>query len=98
MDFIVDLPQSNSFDSIRMVVNRLTKMVDFIPCNKPIIGEKTIKLFLDHVFRYHGLLENMVFYRGRQFASKFWKRLFELLNVKVKLPSTFHPKINGQME
>jgi len=81
-----------------MVVDRLTKMADFIPCNKSIIGEKTIKLFLDHVFRYHGLLENIVFYCGRQFASKFWKRLFELLNVKVKLPSTFHPKINGQME
>jgi hypothetical protein len=91
MDFIMDFPWSNSFVSILVVVNRFTKMVHFIPCNKSIIVKKTTKLFLDHVFCYHGLLENNIFYRGPQFAYKFWNWLFKLLNVKVKLSSTFHP-------
>jgi len=60
MDFIMDFPQFNSFDSILAVVDYLMKMVHFIPCNKSITGEKTTKLFLDHVFHYHGLLENIV--------------------------------------
>jgi hypothetical protein len=60
MDFIMDLPRSNSFESILVVVNRFMKMVYFIPCNKSIVGEKTIKLFLDHVFRYHGLPEDII--------------------------------------
>jgi hypothetical protein len=47
------------------------KMTHFIPCNKSIIGEKTAKLFIDHVFRYHGLPEDIVFGHGPQFASKF---------------------------
>jgi hypothetical protein len=73
-------------------------MVHFTPCNKSITGEKTTKLFLDHVFHYHGLLENIVFNFGPQFAPKFWKQLFELLGVKVKLSLTFHSHIDGQSE
>ncbi len=85
MDFIMDLPRSNSFESILVVVDCFMKMVHFIPCNKSIVGEKIIILFLDHVFRYHGFLEDIISDHRPQFASKFWEWLFELLGVKVKL-------------
>ncbi len=91
MDFIVDLPRSTSFDSILGVVDCLMKMVHFIPCNKSIIGKKTVKLFLDHVFCYHGFPKDIISDCGPQFTSKFWKWLFEQLNVKVKLSLAFHP-------
>jgi hypothetical protein len=54
-----------------VMVDCLTNMVNFIPCTKTIIGGKTTKLFLDHVFQYHGLLENIIFNHGLQFVSKF---------------------------
>ena len=41
MDFIVDLPPSKGFDSIFVVVDRLTKMAYFVPCNKTVTGEET---------------------------------------------------------
>jgi hypothetical protein len=44
-----------------VVVGHLTKMVHFIPCNKLIIGKKTIKLAFDHVFSCHGLLKDIFF-------------------------------------
>jgi hypothetical protein len=94
----MDVPPSNSFNSILVVVDRLTKMVHFIPCNKTIISKKIAKLFLNHVFQYHGLLEDIVFNRGPQFASKFWRWLFELLSVTVKLSLAFHPQTDGQVE
>jgi hypothetical protein len=78
-----------------VVVDHFMKMAHFIPCNKSIIGKKTIKLFLDHVSHYHGLLEDIVSDHGLQFTSKFWKRLFKLLGVKVKLSLTFHPQTSG---
>jgi hypothetical protein len=56
----MNFPLFESCDSIWVVVNCLTKMVHFIPYNKIIISKKTIKLFLDHVFRYHGLLEDII--------------------------------------
>ncbi len=95
MNFIIDLPLSNSFDSNLVVVDHLKKIVHFIPCNKLITSERTTKLFLYHVFRYHGFFEDIIYNCGPQFVSKFWKKLFESISMKVKLSSTFHPQTNG---
>jgi hypothetical protein len=48
MDFITDLPISNGFDSIFIVVDQgLSKGVILCPCNKTIDAEGTIKLYID---------------------------------------------------
>ena len=60
MDFITDLPPSNSFDSIYVVVDRLTKMAHFVPCKNTSSSEDTARLFLDNVYRYHGLPDDIV--------------------------------------
>ncbi len=96
MDFIIDLSPFSSYDSILVMVYCLMSMDHFIPCTKTIICKRIAKLFLDHVFRYQGILENIIFDHRLQFESKFWKQLFELLGVKVKLSSTFHPQMDGQ--
>ena len=98
MDFITDLPPSNSFDSIFVVVDRLTKMAHFIPCKKTSSSEDTTRFFLDNVYRYHGLPDDIVSDRGTQFVSKFWRSLFEILKVDIKLSSAFHPQTDGQTE
>jgi len=98
MDFITDLPPSNSFDSIFVVVDRLTKMAHFVPCKKTSSSEDTARLFLDNIYRYHGLPDDIVSDRGTQFVSKFWKSLFEILKVDIKLSSAFHPQTDGQTE
>jgi hypothetical protein len=64
MDFVINLTPSSFYDSILVVVDHLTKMVHFILFTKTITSEGTAKLFLDHVFSYHGLLENIFFYDG----------------------------------
>ena len=71
MDFITDLPLSNAYDSIFVVVDRLTKMAHFVPCKKTSSSEDTARLFLDNVYRYHGLPDDIVSDRGTQFVSKF---------------------------
>jgi hypothetical protein len=64
MDFITDLPLTTKKDSIFVVVDRLKKMVHIIPCTKIVIGEKTTKLFLDNIYRIHGLPNDIVSDRG----------------------------------
>jgi hypothetical protein len=97
MDFIIDLPPSSSYDSILVVVYRLTKMAYLILCTKTIIREGIAKLFLDHVFWYHSVLEDIVSDHGLQFAPKFWKQLFvQTLRCENEVIISFPPQIDGR--
>jgi transposase InsO family protein len=98
MDYITDLSFANGKNSIFVVVNRLTKMAHFIPCTKTILGEETIKLFIDNIYRIHGLPNDIVSDRGTQFTSNIWRGLFQLLGVKIKLSTVYHPQTNGQIK
>jgi hypothetical protein len=74
MNFIINLPPSNSYDSILVaVVDHLTKMAHIIPYTKTITSKRTTKLFLDHVFQYHGLPKDIIIDCEPQFAFKFRK-------------------------
>jgi transposase InsO family protein len=98
MDFIIDLPLANGKDSIFVVVDRLTKMVHFIPYTKIITGKETTKLFLDNIYRIHGLPNDIVLDRRTQFTSNFWRGLFQLLRIKINLSTVYHPQIDGQTQ
>jgi transposase InsO family protein len=71
-------------------------MAYFIPCTKTIIKEEIARLFVDNIYRYCGLLDDITSDQGPQFVSKFWKSLFEILKVDIKLSSAFHPQTDGQ--
>jgi transposase InsO family protein len=98
MDFITDLPSSKAFDSIFVVVDRLTKMAYFMPCNKTVTSEETVRLFMDNIYMYHGLPDGIISDHGSQFISNFWQSLFKILKVKIKLSSAHHPQTDGQTE
>ena len=56
------------------------------------------RLFLDHIFRLHGLLDTIVSDRGSQFISAFWEHLTSSLGIKRKLSTAYHPQTDAQME
>jgi hypothetical protein len=87
-----------AFDSIFVVVDRLTKMVHFIPCNKMVIGEEIARFFMDNIYKYHGLPDDIISDCGSQFTPKFWQSLFKILKVKVKLFFAYHLQTDGQTE
>jgi hypothetical protein len=95
MDFITDLPSLRNFDGIFVIVDRLTKTMHFVPCNKTIIREETVRLFVDNVYRYHGLSDDIISNRKPQFVFEFWKSLFEILKMDIKLFFAFHPQTDG---
>ncbi len=96
MDFITDLPTVKAKNSILVVVDCITKMAHFTPCSKSITAEETTQSIMDEIVRLHGLPEEIVSDIGPQFASKFWRRLFELLRINIRLSLVFHPKTDGQ--
>ena len=79
-------------------VDRLRKMVHLTPCSTNIPGKESACLFLDHVYRLHGMRESIVLDRDPRFTSWFWRHVFELLNSKVLMSTTKHPQIDGQSE
>jgi hypothetical protein len=96
MDFITNLSIVRAKNSILVVVDRLTKMAHFTPCSKSITAEETTQLILDGIVRLHGFPEEIMSDRGLQFASKFWRRLFKLLGVDIRLSLAFHLETDGQ--
>jgi len=98
MDFITALPISNKKDTLRVIIDRLTKMGHFVACPSTMNLEDLPDHFLRQVIRPHGLPSNIVSDRGSLFTSDFWKRVMEALGISRNLNIAFHPQRHGQME
>jgi len=97
-DLIVELPLSNGFDTIFVVVDRFTKRAHFIPTFTSLSASGAAKLFRDHVWTQHGWPKKIVSDRGQQFAAKFTLELNRLLGVQTALSTAYHPQTDGQTE
>jgi transposase InsO family protein len=97
MDFITDLPELEGCRTIWVVVDCFTKMAHFIP-----LKEKTAtyvaKQFVTHIWRAHGLPDDIVSDRDTAFTSKFWTEIMRCLGVKQRMSTAFHPQTDGQTE
>jgi hypothetical protein len=72
MDFIVGLPlTARKFNSIWVIVDRLTKSVHFIPINTNYNALKYAKIYIARVLCLHGVPKTIVFDQGSQFVSRF---------------------------
>ncbi len=98
MDFITDLPSSNGYTCILVVLDRFTKMGHFIPFPNVPSSEDTANAFMLHIFRLHGLPNEILTDRGTQFTSKFWTAICATLKISMKLSSPFHHQTNGLTE
>ena len=61
-------------------------------------GEGTAKLFIDRVFRQHGLPMAIVSDRDPRFTGKFWKSIFQVLGTRLDMSTADHPQTDGQTE
>ena len=75
VDFIIELPQSAGHDSIMVVVDSVTKRAHFISTVTTISAAGAAHLFLNHVWKHHGLPQKVVSDRGPQFVAKFTREL-----------------------
>ena len=71
MDFITNLPPSKAFDNIFVVVDRLQSMRSLSPVRRRLQVKTQQDFFLNNVYRYHGLPDDIMSDGGIQFVSKF---------------------------
>lgn len=99
IDYITDLPISNGYDSIMVVVDHgLTKGVIFSPCNKTIDAIGTATLLYKDVYRRFGLPDKIISDRGPQFVSHVTRELGRLLKITLSPSTAYHPQTDGQTE
>ena len=103
MDFVTSLPlstdwKSNSYNSILVIVNRLTKMVHYEPVKVTIDALGLAKVIIDLVVQHHGLPDSIISGREAIFTSKFWSSLCYFLGIKRRLSTAFYPQTDGQTE
>ena len=99
MDLITGLPETKEgHNAIVTVIDRLTKMVHFFPCNIKITAVQLAQLFLQHIFRIHGIPTEIISDRDPRFISHFWKEFCKLLGTKQNMSSPYHPETDGQTE
>jgi len=98
VDFITKLPLVQGYDSILVVVDRLTKMVYFIPTTEKTSAEGLARLFKDNVWKLHGLLESIISDRGPQFVAGLIRELNKMLGIESKLSTVFYSQTNRQTE
>ena len=99
MDLITDLPLSQSFDFILVMVDHgLMKGVILLPCNEMINAEQVAELLLEHLYKQFGLSDEFISNRGPQFAVHAFRELLKLLNVTSKLSMAYHPQTDGTMD
>ena len=92
MDFVVGLPKARrGFDSVWVVVDRMTKSAHFLPVKTTYGAEEYAKLYIHELVRLHGIPLSIISDRGAQFTSHFWKSFPRGLGTKVKLSTAFHP-------
>jgi transposase InsO family protein len=99
MDFINGLPKTpRGNDSIWVINDRLTKVTHFILVRATYVRDKLAKLYIDNILKLHGVPKSIVFDRGSQFVSKFWRSLHQALKTKLDFSSAYHPQSDVQTE
>jgi hypothetical protein len=97
MDFIVGLPRTRAgYDSIWVVVDRLTKSAHFIPIKTSYNSAILVDLYMSRIVCVHGVPNKIVSDRGTQFTSNFWQQLHEALGTHLNFSSAYHPQTDGQ--
>ncbi|KAJ3684806.1 hypothetical protein LUZ61_013970 [Rhynchospora tenuis] len=98
MDFITGLPNSQGKEVLMVVVDRLTKYSHFLPLSHPYSTASVAQVFLDNIYKLHGLPTSIISDRDPIFTSQFWKELMTKLGVQLNLSTSYHPQTDGQVE
>jgi len=92
MDLIMDLPKSQGFNSVLMIVDQgCSKATKFIPCNKMIDSPGVANEYLKHLVPWFGLPKHIISDHDPCFTSAFTRKMCRALGIQQNLSTAFHP-------
>ncbi|GJU78222.1 putative reverse transcriptase domain-containing protein [Tanacetum coccineum] len=95
----ISLPKTSSgYDTIWVIVDRLTKSAHFLPMKETNTMEKLTRLYLKEIVSRHGVPISIISNRDSRFTSRFWQSLQEALRTQLDMSTAYHPQTNGKSE
>ncbi|GJZ82680.1 putative reverse transcriptase domain-containing protein [Tanacetum coccineum] len=95
IDFVTKLPKtSQGYDTIWVIVNRLTKSVIFTPMRETDPMDKLARIYLKEVVTRHEIPVSIICDHDPRFASNFWRSLQNAL-VKFSYNNSYHASIKA---
>ena len=79
-------------------MDRLTKSAHFLPVRLYYSMDRLVELYVNEIFRLHGIPISIVSDRDPRFTSRFWKELQSALGIRLNFSTTFHPQTDRQSE
>nr|GEZ75714.1 putative reverse transcriptase domain-containing protein [Tanacetum cinerariifolium] len=89
---------TNGYDTIWVIVDRLTKSAHFLPMRENDLMEKLIKLYMKEVVTRHDVPVSIISDRDGRFTSLFWRALHKALGTRLDMSMAYHPETDGQIE
>src|SRR5260370_176048 len=98
VDTIRELLESKGYNTILVVVDRLSKRIHAVPTITTVDSAGVAHLFLEHVWRHHSLPEAVISEGGSAFVSNFSRELATLLDIWLTPSTAYHLQTDGQKE
>ncbi|GJV34214.1 putative reverse transcriptase domain-containing protein [Tanacetum coccineum] len=99
MDFVTKLPRTSSrHDTIRVIMDRLTKSAHFLPMREDYKMDRLARLYLNEIVARHGVPILIISDHDSRFTSRFWQSMQEALGTRLDMSTAYHPQTDGQSE
>lgn len=98
MDFMEGLPKVSGYDTILVVVDRLSKYGHFVALKRPFWTKSVVDVFVKEVFGLHGYPKSIVLDRDKVFMSHLWQEMFCAASTRLNHNSTYHLQSDSQIE
>jgi len=73
-------------------------MCHLIPTQTASTASQAAHLFIQHIFKHHGMPRSLISDRDAKFTSAFWQTFFKALGTSLNMSTAYHPQSDGQTE
>jgi len=81
-----------------VAIDSVGKRSHFVKMVTTVTAAGAANLYLQNVWKLHGLPRKVISDCGPQFVAAFMKELYRLLGIEAAMSTAYHPQTNGQTE